>query len=262
MLTFAESERFLRLAIKSDQTACVITLPWLADSVPSELGLAIAEDPKLAFRSLHSYLAQSTDFYWQPFSSQISPDAEIHHRAYVAEKNVQIGRGSRICANATILEGSVIGDGVVVYEGSVVGGLGLQTRKSEEVLDDLEHVGSAIVRAGARVLSNSVIARGLFRQATVIGEQVRLGNLAFVSHNVEVGARTIIGHGAVINGNARIGHDAWVGPSAVLSNGITVGDGAEVSLGSVVVKDVGAGKHVSGNFAVDHGAFLRSRRQG
>src|SRR6266545_2593507 len=256
MLTFAESERFLRLAVKSGQTACVITSPAMADIVPAEIGLAVANDPKLAFRSLHNYLAQSTDFYWRPFSSRVSPDAEIHDRAYVAEKNVQIGQGSRIGANATILEGSVIGDGVVVYEGAIVGGIGLQTRRSEKGLDDLEHVGATIVRSGARVLSNSVVAKGLFRQATVIGEDVRLGNLAFVSHNVEVGARTIIGHGAVINGNVHLGQDAWVGPAATLSNGIVLGDGAQVSLGSVVVKDVGAGKRVSGNFAVDHGAFL------
>ncbi len=100
-------------------------------------------------------------------------------------------------------------------------------------------------------------ARAFFRQPTTIGPSTRVGNGAFVSHNVRTGRRCKIGHGSVVNGYVTIGDDVWIGPGATLANSITIGDGAGISLGSAVIGDVAAGQRVTGNVAVDHRRFLR-----
>jgi hypothetical protein len=45
----------------------------------------------------------------------------------------------------------------------------------------------------ARWTANAVLARAVFRQATAIGTDCRIGNGAFVSHNCRAGARRLIG---------------------------------------------------------------------
>ena len=129
-------------------------------------------------------------------------------------------------------------------------------------LTDLVHAGS--VRIGRRVviMANAVITRAVFRQATRIGEDCRVGNAAVVSHNCQIGARCLIDHGAVIAGNVTTGDDVVFGPGATCVNNVEVGKGARVSLGAVVTQSVGAGQRVSGNFARDHETFIQSLKQG
>ena len=52
----------------------------------------------------------------------------------------------------------------------------------------MEHAGGLLVGDRAEVMANAVVARAVFRQFTSIGEDCRIGNLAFVSHNVRIGA--------------------------------------------------------------------------
>jgi UDP-3-O-[3-hydroxymyristoyl] glucosamine N-acyltransferase len=113
------------------------------------------------------------------------------------------------------------------------------------------------VEENVEIFANATSAVGLFRQSTCIGRETRIGNNAFVSHNVEVGPRSFVGHGAIVNGHVRIGREVWIGPGAVITNSVSIGDGARVSLGSVVVSHLNAGEHVSGNFAVPHRRLLR-----
>jgi len=259
MLAFAKNERFLKLALRLKPVCAVITCPELEEMVPEGLGLALSDNPLLTFCALHNHLARKTDFYGAAEPTKIE-SSSIHPRAFVAESGVHFGPGCSVAANATVLDGCDIGTNVVLHEGAVIGSVGLQVEHSESGIFDLDHAGRVEIGDGVRIMANSVIARGLFRQATVVGPNVRVGNLSFVSHNVEIGAGTIIGHGVTINGNARIGRDVWIGPGATIANGVRIGDGARVTLGSVVVKDVPAGGHATGNFAVAHRTFLR--RQG
>lgn len=92
---------------------------------------------------------------------------------------------------------------------------------------------------------------------TSLGKYVRIGNGAFVSHNVRVGDRTFIGHNATINGNTTIGNDAWIGPNATISNLLYIGDRAEISLGAVVIRSVPAGTRITGMTAIEHRRMLR-----
>lgn len=186
----------------------------------------------------------------------------IHPGAFVAPRSVRIGPHAVVEPQATVLERSVLETGVVVHAGAVVGGIGFQTSRFADGVLDMVHAGGVWIREGAHVLSHAVVARAVFRQFTTLGAGSRVGNLAFVSHNVQVGDRSFVGHGAVVNGNVTIGPDAWVGPGAVVSHGVRIGARARVTLGAVVVRDVAAGECVSGHFAVDHRQFLRQLAAG
>jgi UDP-3-O-[3-hydroxymyristoyl] glucosamine N-acyltransferase len=218
--------------------------------------VAVSADPRRTFYLLQNSLVQA-GFYGVPAPSHVHNSACIHPRAVIAETGVEIGPDVRVEANAFIGSGSRLGRGVVVHAGAVLGAVGFQTLRREREYVEMSHSGGIIIEEEAIVLSNSTIARGLFRQSTRIGARCRIGNNAFLSHNIIIGEESFIGHGAVVNGNAHIGRQCWIGPGTVVSNNIAIGDGTQVSLGSVVVRDLGAGVHVSGNFAVSHASFLR-----
>ena len=122
---------------------------------------------------------------------------------------------------------------------------------------EMRHAGGLRLERGARVLGGAVVATGVFRDSTVLSRDVRVGSQAFVSHNVTIGERSMIGHGAIVNGCVVIGDDAWIGPGSVIANDLEIGAGAFVSLGAAVIRNVPAGAHISGNFAVPHKKFLR-----
>jgi UDP-3-O-[3-hydroxymyristoyl] glucosamine N-acyltransferase len=256
MLTFIEDPKFLRQTLSHDCVAAVLTGADISKEIPIRLGLAITAHPRRDFARVHNLLAGTTDFYGARHPSEIDSSAKIHPRAAVALENVQIGPGVVVEANAVIGSGCVLEREVIVRAGAVLGATGFQTYRDESGYIEMTHAGMLVVEERAQIFSNATVARGLFRQTTRIGPEVRVGNNAFVSHNVQVGARSFVGHGAVVNGNTRIGQRAWIGPGAVLSNGLSVGDEARISLGSVVIRDVAPGEHVSGNFAVTHRELL------
>jgi len=257
MLTFAEDRRFLRQVIGGSQISAVLTTADLAGGVTERFGLAITAHPRRDFFRLHNALADQTTFYGERIASEIDASARIHPRASVAAEGVHIGPNVTIEANAVVGPGCTLRRGVVVRAGAVLGAAGFQACRDEQGYIEMQHTGSLLVEEGAEIFSNATIARGLFRQTTRIGCEARIGNNAFVSHNVQIGPRSFVGHGAVVNGHARIGREVWIGPGAVVTNSVSVGDGCFISLGSVVVSPLDAREHVSGNFAVQHRRLLR-----
>lgn len=257
MLVFLENRRFLRLLCRTPEVVCVITTPELSVELTDIPGLAIARNPRRAFFEFHNYLAQHTDYYWSDFPTVVDNTAKIHPRACIAEKNVRIGPGTVVEANASILERCLIGSSVVIRAGSVVGSIGFQTSRFDDGMLDMVHAGGLRLDDHVEVMANAVIARGVFREYTRIGEYCKIGNVAFVSHSVQIGPRSIIGHGAVINGNVKIGAEVWIGPGSTLAHKIEIGDRAQISLGAAVMRSVPAGRRVTSNFAIDHVRYLR-----
>lgn len=256
MLSFLDSEHFLRALEDNSSATAVITTPSLAHRVSDRIAVAVCDHPRLAFTRIHNYLCQAS-FYWQDFATAIHPDARVHSSAWVAEKNVRIGSGTTIGPRAIVLERCETGENCNIGAGSILGGVGMQTARAGEILLEMQHAGGLLLRDRVHILPGAVIATGLFRQNTDIGNDVRVGAQSFVSHGVQVGHATFIGHGAVINGNVSIGSRVWIGPGAVVTNNVQVGDSAVVSLGSVVIRDVARDARVSGNFAEPHRALLR-----
>jgi UDP-3-O-[3-hydroxymyristoyl] glucosamine N-acyltransferase len=261
LLVALYDRRFRPELLANPHVSAVITTRELAAEIAESLGLMVAEDPLAAFFAIHEHLCRNTDFYWSDFESDIAPDARIHPTAVVARRNVRIGSGAVVEPHATVHERSLVGCDVVLRTGCVIGGAGFHPRVVGASLRNVHHAGGVIIDDRVEVQNNTVVVRCTFRGFTRVGAETILSSLVNVAHNVRIGRRCRIGTGARIAGSARIGDDVWIGPNATISNLVRIGDGAAVSLGSVVVRDVAAGQRVTGNFAIDHQAFLRWLRQ-
>ena len=257
MLVFAEAASAAEKVARLPGISAVITVALLCRRLDRVPGLALAGNPRKAFFDLHNHLARNTSFCWRDYTTEIDSAAFVHPGAFVAEKNVRIGPGTRVGPNACIHERCLVGEGVVLGAGVVLGSSGFQCALFDGEMADMEHAGGVHVQDGAHLLANAVAAAAVFRQLTTLGSGSRVGNLAFISHNVRTGPRCFIGHGSVINGNVVMGSDVWIGPGSTLVNCIQVGDGAQISLGSTVIADVAAGERVTGNFAIPHRRFMR-----
>jgi UDP-3-O-[3-hydroxymyristoyl] glucosamine N-acyltransferase len=256
-LIFVEAGRFVSAARKARGATCVLCSGELAASFPDAAGLAIAAEPKLAFFHLQRFLVEETDFYGAPFPTEIHPSARIHPRAWVAERNVRIGPNTTVEANVTVGERSWIGTGVYIRAGAVLGSEGFQSVRYPGGILQMAHGGGLRVEDGVEIFANAVIARAVFRQTTRVGEHCRIGNGAFVSHNVQLGKRCFVGHNSTVNGNTTVGDDTWIGPNATISNLLTIGPRSRISLGAVVMRSLPAEAHVTGMPAADHRRMLR-----
>jgi UDP-3-O-[3-hydroxymyristoyl] glucosamine N-acyltransferase len=256
-LVFARDAENLQRAMAAPGVAAILTAPALAPCVGSgPLGLAVAPDPGRAFVELHNSLAAHTSFYGTPSPSAIDPTARIHPKAHVDDASVVIGAGCIIDAGAIVLAGTRVAPDAHIMSGAVLGADGFQSMRFADGVVDFRHMGRVEIGERAVVMANAVIARAVFRQATRIGADCRIGNGAFVSHNVQIGARSLIGHGAIVAGNAHLGENITLGPGAICLDRLSIGAGAFVTAGAVITKAVDPEQRVSGNFAVPHDRFL------
>jgi UDP-3-O-[3-hydroxymyristoyl] glucosamine N-acyltransferase len=257
MLVAFYDAKFLRQMLRNPSIACVISSSALAERVPAHLGLVTADDPKLAFYEIHRHLLEHTEFYWKDFPSEISSEAVVHERAYVAARNVCIGAGTVIEANAVVQERVIIGANVVVRAGVVVGGEGFEPKNIGGRKVIVRHAGGVLLHDRVEVQSNSHLARAVFGTCTEVGKDTKIDALVHIAHNVCIGKACEIAAGAIVAGSVSIGDRVWIGPGAVISSEITIGNDASISLGAVVIQDVPEGQRVSGNFAMEHNRFLR-----
>jgi UDP-3-O-[3-hydroxymyristoyl] glucosamine N-acyltransferase len=256
-LIFVESTHFVAAARKARGIGCVVCTPELVSSFSGTGGLATSAEPKSAFFRLQQFLVEETDFYGASFPTVIHPSARVHPRAWIAPQNVRIGPNTVIDANVSIDERSLIGAGVRIRAGAVLGSEGFQSLRYSGGIVQMAHGGGVSVQDHVEIFANAVIARALFRQMTTVGEHSRIGNGAFVSHNVQLGQRCFVGHNAAINGHTNVGDDTWIGPNATVSNLLSLGARSRISLGAVVIQSVPAGTHVTGMPAIEHRRMLR-----
>ncbi len=102
----------------------------------------------------------------------------------------------------------------------------------------------------------------LIHPASVIGEDVTIGDGSVVMAGAVINPCTTVGRGCIVNtcssvdhdnvlgdfthvsvgthlaGTVKIGNHTWVGAGAVVSNNITITDGCMIGAGAVVVKDI------------------------
>jgi UDP-3-O-[3-hydroxymyristoyl] glucosamine N-acyltransferase len=256
LLVFLESEKFLPRFLANSHIAAVITTPALASVLPQKYGIATSDAPRKAFFTLHNHLASKTDFYWMDFPNEISSDAVIHPSAYIAPRNVRIGRGTVIEPNVTILERTIIGEDVTLRAGCTVGSQGFYFSRIDGKMFNVFHAGGARLHNGVEAQANSAISSSVFHEPTELGEETKLDNLVHIAHNVKIGKRCLLAANAMVAGSVIIGNDVWIGPGASISNEITIGDNASITIGSVVTRDVPPGQRMTGNFAIEHDKYL------
>ena len=257
-LTYLNREKFLPM-LAHPGISCVICTPQLRERIPPHIkGVVTAENPKLIFFKLHNALVEQAP----KKAAVIDPTAVIHPKAVIAPYNVVIGPEAVIGANTVIEENCVLERGVRIGANSTIGCQNFDVIQDGAARFMAKNGGWVHIKEYAEVGSGSQIEGAtLMKDVTQIESYVKIDNGVVVGHGAEIGARTLIAGMTVIAGNVKIGKDVFIGVGATVSNRIEIGDSARVSLGSVVTRDVPAGKVVTGNFAVDHQTFLRNLKE-
>jgi len=255
LLAFAENAKYMRMALRNPNLACVVTSPACSQKFSPRCVL-VTDAPRTVFFLIHNYLATRTDFYGAPFPNAISPEAIIHPTAYIAPQSVRIGRGTVLEPNVVVNERTEIGENVTIRAGVVLGSEGFQFVRTPGGIMSVVHAGGVRLHNRVEIQANCAVSRGLFGNCTVIGEDVKIDNLVHVAHGVRIGSGCLIAAGATIAGTVDIGNDAWIGPGVCISDHLSIGSRARITIGAVVVENVADGERVTGNFAVSHSAFM------
>lgn len=256
-LVFIEEKKYIPILLRNSNISCVITTEELSSSMHEGLGISISRNPRKSFFEIHNYLAKNTDFYGKSFKTEIEESARIHPTAFIAEKNVRIGKRCYLGPNVSILENSILEDEVIVRAGSVIGTEGFEFKHIENEIIPVIHRGGVLLHHRVEIQANCCISKSIFGYFTEIGSETKIDNLVHIAHNVTIGRRCLLAACAMVAGSVIIGDDVWVGPSASISSEVNIGNSASITMGSVVTKDVVAGQKVTGNFAIDHNKFIR-----
>lgn len=244
----------------------VLTTPEIGKTLPMDtFGICITEQPRLLFFELHNYLSKNEkQYHRQTASTIIGEDCIISPLASIAEKNVRIGNNVIIEEFVSIKENTSIGDHSIIRSGTIIGGQGFEFKVQPNCILAVEHCGGVNIGDNVELQQNNCVDRAIYPwDDTVIGDYSKTDNFVHTAHGVKIGKCVRVAACTCIAGRVVLKDNVWIGPGVTLINGAVIGEKASVSLGSVVTKDVAAGKIVTGNFAVDHKkyiAFLKTIR--
>lgn len=255
-LAYADSEAYLYFANENKNISAILTSEELAPKVDKAKGLAVVRRPRDAFYKIHSEFIRQNKYKSDRVCGR-GENVYVHPSAVVSDQSF-LGNNVQIHENVVIKDHVVIGKNTIVDAGSVVGVEGILYSKSEAGIEFIAQAGGVEIGESVRLLANSSVVRSI-----TPFEPTQIGNHSVIGISTTVGHEAIVGNSCVVSGQcviaraAQIGDEAWIGTNAFIREYIQVGKGSKVGAGSVVVKDVKAGEHVSGNFAIDHRKSLR-----
>lgn len=174
----------------------------------------------------------------------IQPLAYIHPQAKIAEnvtiepfvvihKDVEIGEGTWIGSNATIMDGARIGKNCRIFPGAVV----------SAPPQDLKYRGEpSTVTVGDNTTIRECVTlnRGtaLDKNTTTIGSNCLLMAYVHVAHDCVIGDNVIIANGVQLAGHINVHDYAYIGGTSAVHQFVEIGMHSMVSGGSLVRKDV------------------------
>jgi UDP-3-O-[3-hydroxymyristoyl] glucosamine N-acyltransferase len=176
--------------------------------------------------------------------SQISSKANIHPTSWIKPEDIIIKEGVEIGPFCCIGSDSLS----VEREFPIFGNNKKQKSR-----------GGVIIKKNSILTNfNSVNCALKEGENTIIENNVMSGTMNVIGHDSIIGENTILISHVTITGHVTIGKNCWIGPGSIIRNRVKIGDKAQISMGTVVTQDVEQGKHVTGNFAIDHETFLKN----
>ena len=237
-------------------TGCVIVTKTLVPKVPKGVGVIVSDRSFEELCEIHNDIVKEGSFYKPLVENVIDCSAEIHQTAVISGKGVRIGKRCISGPKAMILEGSTLEDDAVIGPGAVIGNEDPLSFRKGSALEKALSSGGVIIRKDVEIHANCNVSRAVFGGSTEIGAGAKFDNLISIGQNAKVGERSFLAACASIGSNVDMGEEVWIGPNSTVSSGVTLGDKAYVTIGAVVVGDVGQGKKVTGNPAIDHDIFI------
>lgn len=148
--------------------------------------------------------------------AKIADDVMIGAFCYI-DRNVEIGKGTRVHSHVSILSGARIGKNNAIFEGSIISATPQDFRwKGEE---------SFVVIGDNNVIREQVIINRSIHQngKTVIGDH------SFIMAQSHIGHDSIIGNYCVLGNSVKIAGDVKIGNYTILSSGVIAHEKCHIS---------------------------------
>ena len=149
--------------------------------------------------------------------------------------DVVLGEAVVLGANVTLHEGTVVGDGCVIEDNAVLG-------KAPKLARDSSARGAPLrpLRLGARV---TVCAGAVVFAGSQLGDEVIVGDQAYIRERVSVGDRTVVGRGSCLDNDVAVGARVKVQTMVYLTAFSVVEDDVFVGPGVSTTNDDTMARH-------------------
>ena len=251
-ITYLTDSPYLKILL-SGEFAGVICTPDLAEAVEASFdgGILVAENPRTAFFEIHNRIYSKLELP----DTVIDETAVVAKDAKIASKGVTIGAGCVIRSGVVIEENVTIGTDCTIMEHCIIGAPAFYYYGDGDNTKPVR-AGCGVV-IGNRVCLHAAtsIEAGVFRPS-FLDDNVKAANRVHVSHDVRVGKNCVLPVGVILAGLSALEDNCSLGVSVTVAPGVTVGHDAKLSAGAVVTKHVPPGERYSGNFAIEHSAYV------
>ena len=251
-ITYLTDSPYIESLLNGGFAGVICTPDLCADVMDSfDGGILVSEHPRTAFFEIHHAIYSKREHS----DTFIDETAVIAEDATISPKGVSIGAGCVVKSGAVIEENVTIGRDCTIMENCIVGappfyyyGDGDDARRV--------HAGCGVViRDRVCLHAGAVIQAGVFRPS-FLDDNVKVSNGVHVSHDVRIGKNCLLPAGVTLAGLCTLEDNCSLGVGVTVAPGVTVGRGAKLSSGAVVTKQVPPGVRYSGNFAIEHAAYV------
>ena len=264
-LTFAENEKYFRLAEKSRASAILAPEEFASEAKPvirvTNARVAFARVlpllfPQKAFApGIHpsAVIAESAQV---DNSAHIGPNCVIGENAVIGRQAVleancivgdqsSLGQAVRLFPNVTIYPQSRIGDHVRIHSASVVGSDGYGYVFDEGHHRKIPQIGGVVIGDDVEIGANVTIDRGALGD-TEIGEGTKIDNLVQIAHNVVIGKHCLIVAQTGIGGSTKVGEYTTLAGQVGVVGHIEIGPKSVVAAKAGVINNLDGGKQYMG----------------
>ena len=185
----------------------------------------------------------------------IGRDVVVEDGVFIGE-GCRIGDGCRIESKAVLREHTWIGKETVIESGVIVGSDGFGfAQRADGTQFKIPQVGIVEVGDFSRIGARSTVDRATLGK-TIVGDNVQIGPLVMVGHNVAVGSGSSLNSQCGVSGSTKIGEGTEIGTHAGLVGHLKVGAKSKIESCTGVTKTIPKGTHLKGLFpAMDPAGF-------
>lgn len=167
----------------------------------------------------------------------IHPAAKIHPSVVIdpfvtIEGDVEIGEGTRIGSNVTIMDGARIGKNCNIFPGAVISGIPQDLKfRGEETL--------AIIGDNTTLRECVTVNRGTASKGkTVVGSNCLIMAYSHVAHDTFVGDNVIMSNATQLAGEVVIDNFAVIGGGSLIHQFCHIGSHVMIQGGALINKDI------------------------
>ena len=174
-------------------------------------------------------------------------EVEIGDGVFIGE-GCRIGDGCRIEPKVVLREHTWIGKDVVIESGVILGSDGFGfAQRADGTQFKIPQVGIVEIGDFSRIGARSTVDRATLGK-TIVGDNVQIGSLVMVGHNVAIGAGCRLDNQCGVSGSTKIGEGTVIGTHAGLVGHLKVGGKSRIESCTGVTKTLPEGTHLKGLF--------------